>query len=43
MWEYTIIKNIDAPFAWIYRINQPLFTSRVMYSMLLKAKSILGV
>jgi len=33
MWIYIKIKNLDAPFIWIFRINQPLFTSRIMWAI----------
>lgn len=31
------IKNIDAPFEWIDRINQPLLTSREIWDIILNA------
>jgi hypothetical protein len=37
------IKKIEAPFACKYRINHPLFTSRIMCSTLSKAKFTCGL
>ena len=37
------MKNIEAPFIWIYLNSQPLFTSLIILSMLSKAKSELAV
>lgn len=37
MWRYIKIKNIEAPFEWIDRIIQPLFTSREIWDIMLNA------
>lgn len=37
IWMYKKIKNIDAPLAWIERISHPLFTSRWIWEIILKA------
>ena len=41
--KYTIKKNIDAPFACVYRKNQPMLTSRIICSNDKKANAVLGV
>ena len=41
--KYIHINNIEAPFACIYLINQPLFTSLIIYSTESNAKDILGI
>jgi len=43
IWIYIKTKIKEAPFACIYRNNQPLLTSRIICSKLQKASSILAV
>lgn len=40
---YNKIKNSDAPFMWIIRVTHPIFTSRIIITITLKAVSVCAV